>query len=81
MSVYSSPHERLTYFLHVILINFSHHSLEASGKPETHTLSPVQFQPNIPIQVNPMQVCEFLSLSPVFPIFSFTFSSVVGGFA
>lgn len=36
MSFYLSPHERLTYLLCVILINFSYHSAEAA---DSHTVS------------------------------------------
>lgn len=32
MSVYLSPHERLTYLLYDILINFSHRSPEATDE-------------------------------------------------
>ncbi len=46
MSVYLSPHERLTYLLYVILINFSRNFSEAAEKPKTHTLFPVLCQLN-----------------------------------
>lgn len=53
MSVYLSPHERLTYLLYVILINFSHHSRQ--DEPKTLTLSPVQCQPSDLLQVDLIQ--------------------------
>lgn len=59
MSVYLSLHERLTYLLYAILINFSHHSPEACV---THTMSPALSHPSDVIQVD-----EFLTFSPGLP--------------
>lgn len=60
MSVYLSPHERLTYLLYVILINFSHCSPEAAE--QTHTKSPLLCQPSDLTQVD-----KFLTVSPGLP--------------